>query len=133
MEAEDTALAVVQFTSGALATIVGTTTFHNTLPAGQYGGGSMTRIELGGERGSIILANDKLSMWKSTVSEEAPTVTLPAKNAFQDVARWVQDDSYSSPTLVKGEESRKSVELILAVYESARTGQPVTLKEAVTS
>jgi UDP-N-acetyl-2-amino-2-deoxyglucuronate dehydrogenase len=133
MEAEDTALALVQFTSGALATIVGTTTFHNPLPAGQYGGGSMTRIELGGEHGSIILANDKLTMWKSTTSEEAPTVALPAKNVFQDFARWVRDDNYSSPTLVKGDEARKSVEMILAAYESARTGQTVTLRDAVAS
>jgi predicted dehydrogenase len=133
MEAEDTALALVTFTSGALATMVGTTTFHNPLPAGQYGGGSMTRIELGGSEGSIILANDKVTMWKSTVSEQAPAVEPPARNVFQDMARWVQDDSYRSPMLVTGQEARRSVELILAMYDSARTGQTVTLNQSVTS
>lgn len=133
MEAEDTALALVTFTSGALATMVGTTTFHNPLPAGQYGGGSMTRIELGGSEGSIILTNDKIAMWKSTVSDEPPAVEPPARNVFQDFARWVQDDNYRSPMLVTGEEARRSVELILAIYDSARTGQAITLSKAGTA
>jgi len=133
METEDTALALVRFTSGALATLVGTTTFHNPLPPGQYGGGSMTRIELGGEHGSFILANDDLTMWKSTVAEAPPTVELPASNYFQDFARWVLDDDYRSPTLVTGEEARRSVELILAAYESARTGRTVTLAASATA
>jgi site-specific DNA recombinase len=128
MESEDTALALVTFESGALATIVGTTTFHNTRPAGQYGGGSMTRVELGGERGSFILANDQIAMWKSPEADEPPSGASPVRNAFQDVARWVQDDGYTSPTLVTGDEARKSVELIQAIYESARTGTTVTLR-----
>jgi UDP-N-acetyl-2-amino-2-deoxyglucuronate dehydrogenase len=127
MESEDTALALVTFTSGALATLVGTTTFHNTLPAGQYGGGSVTRVELGGDRGSFILQNGEVAMWKSLEADEPPSGEPPVLNAFQDVARWVRDDSYDSPTLVKGEDSRKSIALIQALYESARTGRTVTL------
>ena len=130
MESEDTALALVKFASGALATIVGTTTFHNSLPAGPYGGGSMTRVEVGGDRGSFVLGNGKVAMWKSTVADEAPTPELPAKSEFQDFARWVLDDGYDSPTLVKGDESRKSIELIQTIYESARTGRTIALSGA---
>ncbi|MGE3267533.1 MAG: Gfo/Idh/MocA family protein [Chloroflexota bacterium] len=127
METEDTCFAIVTFTSGAIATIVGTTTFHNDRPAGQYGGGSMTRIEVGGERGSLILTDGQVSMWKSLEAEKPPEATPPAINTFQDVARWVRDDAYTSPTLVKPADSRRDIELILAIYESARTGQAVTL------
>lgn len=128
MESEDTALALVTFTSGALATLVGTTTFHNDRPHDQkYGGGSLTRIEVGGDRGSMILVDGALTMWTSTVAPSPPAGELPARNSFQDFARWVRDDAYSSPTLVKADQARKSVELIQALYESARTGKEVTL------
>jgi predicted dehydrogenase len=127
MESEDTALAIVTFTSGAMATLVGTTTFHNDRPAGLYGGGSMTRIEVGGERGSLILTDGQVAMWKSLDVDAPPTAELPAINSFQDVARWIRADGYSSPTLVKSDASRTAIELIQAIYESARTGRPITL------
>jgi predicted dehydrogenase len=127
MESEDTALAVVTFTSGAMATLVGTTTFHNDRPGGMYGGGSMTRIEVGGDRGSLILTNGKVAMWKSLEADAPPEATPPALNTFQDMARWVRDDSYDSPTLVKPADSRRDIELIQAIYESAKTGKVITL------
>ena len=127
MEAEDTAMALVTFANGAIGTIVGTTTFHNDQPGGQYGGGSTTRIEVGGERGSIIVSEGKVSMWKSLDAEHPPSDSVPAINACQDFARWVIDDAYDSPMLVKGRDARKSVALIEAIYESARTGRTVNL------
>jgi UDP-N-acetyl-2-amino-2-deoxyglucuronate dehydrogenase len=127
MESEDTALSIVTFTSGAMATLVGTTTFHNDRPAGSYGGGSMTRIEVGGDKGSLILTDGKVSMWKSLEAETPPEPKLPALNTFQDMARWVRDDGYDSPTLVKAADSRRAIELIHAIYESAKTDRVITL------
>lgn len=127
MESEDTALAIVTFTSGAMATLVGTTTFHNDRPGGMYGGGSMTRIEVGGDKGSLILQDGKVAMWKSLEADAPPAAEPPVINTFQDVARWVQDDAYTSPTLVKAADSRKAIELIHAIYESSRTGKLIEL------
>jgi predicted dehydrogenase len=127
MESEDTAMSIVTFTNGAIATLVGTTTFHNDRPGGMYGGGSMTRIEVGGTQGSLILADGTVAMWKSLEAETPPAANLPALNTFQDMARWVRDDSYDSPTLVKSSDSRRAIELIHAIYESAKTGKVVTL------
>jgi predicted dehydrogenase len=127
METEDTALSIVTFTSGAMATLVGTTTFHNDRPAGSYGGGSTTRIEVGGERGSLVLTDGTVTMWKSLEAAAPPEASLPALNTFQDMARWVRDDAYASPTLVKAHDSRRAIELIQAIYESARTGKVITL------
>jgi predicted dehydrogenase len=127
MESEDTAMSIVTFTSGAIATLVGTTTFHNDRPGGMYGGGSMTRIEVGGTQGSLILADGNVAMWKSVEAETPPEAKLPALNTFQDMARWVRDDSYDSPTLVKAPDSRRAIELIHAIYESAKTGKVVNL------
>lgn len=130
MESEDTAMALVTFTSGAMATLVGTTTFHNDRPAGQYGGGSMTRIEIGGDKGSLIMQDGAVAMWKSTQAENPPEAVSPALNTFQDMARWVRDDNYVSPTLVKAADSRRAIELILAIYESAKTGQVIRLAKS---
>ncbi|MFN8525597.1 MAG: Gfo/Idh/MocA family oxidoreductase [Chloroflexota bacterium] len=129
METEDTGVALLRFVNGALATVVGTTTFHNDKPAGQYGGGSMTRMEIGGERGSAILLDGNLTMWKTEEDRPAPDMPLPAANAFQDFARWVRDDGYRSPMLVTGSAGRDAVALILAMYESSRTGKTIRLTD----
>jgi hypothetical protein len=92
-----------------------------------YGGGSMTRIEVGGAQGSLILADGNVAMWKSLEAETPPAADLPALNTFQDMARWVRDDNYASPTLVKAPDSRRAIELIHAIYESAKSGKVVTL------
>jgi UDP-N-acetyl-2-amino-2-deoxyglucuronate dehydrogenase len=130
LEAEDTAVALVTFANGAMATLVGTTTFHNDRPPGGYGGGTIIRVEVGGERGSLIMSDGTPLMWQAEAATEPPADLPPARNAFQDVARWARDDAYRSPTLVPGTEARRSVELVLALYESARTGQTVTLPTA---
>jgi len=128
IETEDTAVALVTFKSGALGVLVGTTTFHNDRPFKNYGGGVVKRIEVNGESGSATSLDGRVAMWKVAGDVEAPAeVEPPAVNVFQDYARWVRDDTYSSPTLVKGPESRQAVELILAIYESARTGKTVSL------
>lgn len=128
IETEDTAAAVITFKSGALGTLVGTTTFHNDRPFKLYGGGVTRRTEVNGESGSATLIDSKMAMWKVIGDGEVPgEAQPPAVNIFQDYARWVLDDDYSSPTLAKAEESRKTLELVLAVYESARTGKSVSL------
>jgi len=128
IETEDTAVALVTLKSGALGVLVGTTTFHNDRPFKSYGGGVVKRIEVNGESGSATSLDGRVAMWKVAGGVEVPAeVEPPAVNVFQDYARWVRDDTYSSPTLVKGPESRQAVELILAIYESARTGKTVSL------
>ncbi len=128
IEAEDTAVAVIRFKSGALGTIVGTTTFRNDKPAGRYGGGSVRRIEVNGILGSARMDDATITMMSIEGNPDLPReITPPASNVFEDVCRWVRDDSYSSPTLVKGPESRASMQMVLAIYESARTGRTVRL------
>ncbi len=128
IESEDTIVAVVAFRSGALGTLISTTTFHNDKPAGSYGGGTVRRAEVNGDAGSVTLVDGGLTMLKMAQGEEpARELPPPAINVFQDFARWVRDDTYSSPTLAKEAESRQTVEMVLAAYESARTGRTVAL------
>jgi predicted dehydrogenase len=126
LEAEDTAVALVTFASGAMATLVGTTTFHNDRPPGNYGGGTIIRVEIGGERGSLIMSDAKVAMWHTADGTSFPTDPPPARSAFADLARAVRGEM-PSPALVIGDAARQSVELILALYESARTSRTVAL------
>lgn len=128
IETEDTAVALVTFLSGALGVLVGTTTFHNDRPPTRYGGGTVQRHEVNGSQGSATLIDGVATMWKVVGGKEVPSaLPLPAMNVFQDYARWVKDDCYESPTLAKGDDSRKTLELVMAVYQSARTGKTVSL------
>ncbi|WP_011578922.1 MULTISPECIES: Gfo/Idh/MocA family protein [Chelativorans] len=128
IESEDTATAMVKFTSGAIGIVVGTTTFRNEKPPTRYGGGTMRRIEVNGDLGSARIEDETITMMAIEGDPELPReVQPPAANVFEDMARWVRDDAYDSPTLVKPAESRASMELVLAIYESARSGKTVVL------
>ena len=126
IESEDTAVVLVKFKSGAVGTFIATTTFHNPKPGGRYGGGTVRRIEINGDKGSGRIDDETLSMLFIKDGPELPrTLAPPAASVFDDMVRWVRDDSYSSPTLVKPADSRASMALVLAIYESAREGKTV--------
>lgn len=128
IESEDTAAVLVKFRSGALGTFIATTTFHNPKPGGRYGGGTVRRIEVNGDGGSGRIDDEVVTMLHLASGEEASRrLAPPAANVFEDMVHWVRDEAYDSPTLVKPEAARASMALVLAIYESARTGRTVTL------
>jgi UDP-N-acetyl-2-amino-2-deoxyglucuronate dehydrogenase len=128
IESEDTIVALINFRSGAIGTVTSTTTFRNDKPAGRYGGGTVRRGEVNGGLGSATIIDGKITMVQLAGREEIEReVQPPATCVFQDFARWVRDGAYTSPTLVKGAGGRQALEVILAAYESARSGRTVTL------
>jgi predicted dehydrogenase len=119
---------LVKFKSGAVGTFIATTTFHNPKPGGRYGGGTVRRIEINGDKGSGRIDDETLSMLYIKDGSELPrTLSPPAASVFEDMVHWVRNDNYSSPTLVKPAASRASMALVLAIYESAREGKTVQL------
>lgn len=141
METEDVAVAVLRFQNGALGTIAATT--------GAYPGVA-TRIEVFGERGSAMIENDRLAYLRlardekeavgayglaAQASAPAPETPSAAQNpaalsisghALQiaDMIRVICEDG---TPLVDGDAGRAPVEIILSIYESARTGREVVL------
>lgn len=141
MEAEDVAVAALRFANGALGTIVGTT--------GAYPGVT-SRVELFGDRGSAIIEDDELSYLhlardeqgevgaygigtKHHAREEGDIGTAQQASALSyigharqiaDVIRAIREDG---TPLIDGHEGRRSVQIILGIYESARTGNEVVL------
>jgi UDP-N-acetyl-2-amino-2-deoxyglucuronate dehydrogenase len=127
VDVEDTAAALLRLRSGAIATLVGTSTFRTTSGFDDmYGGGFTSRSEVNGDLGSLTVVDDELAMEKL---EGGPLRDDPGRpvNVFDDIARAVRDRDYSSPTLARAADARKAVEIAMAIYQSARTGAAVPL------
>jgi UDP-N-acetyl-2-amino-2-deoxyglucuronate dehydrogenase len=136
IEADDTTVASLAFPCGALGSIEATTA---AFP------GWSRRIELAGEHGSIVLEDDEIVRWDFVQAEEgdAELRDAPREKALGSGAgsaggialtlhqRQIEDfvaalRAGRAPA-VDGREGRKAVQLVHAIYESARTGVPVRL------
>ncbi|WP_018616953.1 Gfo/Idh/MocA family protein [Segetibacter koreensis] len=137
IEVEDTVVSTLKFTNGALGTIECSTAVFP---------GALKRIEIMGTAGTAILEESGLTKWqfeKKTSEDEMIMnsmlgasishggVSNPADISFTGHQRQIEDMLHSLKTgdkpLVDGIEGRKSVEIVLAIYESARTGKMVRL------
>jgi predicted dehydrogenase len=132
MESEDVGVAVVRFHSGALATVEGSTL---TWPQNLEGS-----VALFGERGSIKIGGTALSritLWKvdGELEREAEILTSQRvdpptvygyshREVIHDFARALLEGREPS---TPGPEARKSLALVLAIYESAHTRREVQL------
>jgi predicted dehydrogenase len=121
-KAEETVVANLVFESGAVASLVATTTFMSDKPHSRYGGATIRRIEINGDQGSATLNGNRITMWVSKNGSGFVPKALPAENIFEDTIRWIGDVHYVSPTLVKGEEARYLLSVIHAIYDSAGKG-----------
>lgn len=129
IEAEDTAAAVLEFRNGAIGTIEAAT---SVFP------GYARRLEVTGSQGTIALEDDRLASVE--LKTGAPAVDLapaagtaaavtatvadatPHKRVLEDFIRAIQSGGQPA---CDGREGRRSVELVQAIYTSARTRRPV--------
>ncbi len=134
IEAEDTAVAVLTYASGALGVIEGTTTAFPGTPA---------RIELHGDRGTIVLTEGQVTRWDidGATDEEranvmggqaggsgaADPLAIGHEGHRRQIADMVEAIRAGRPPLVDGTEGRKAVEIIRAIYRSAQTDRPIDL------
>ncbi len=142
METEDVAVAVLRFANGALGTIVATT--------GAYPG-TGTHIEIYGDKGSAVIEDDRLSYLhlarddreevgpygagreqRASASPAEPSAAQnPAALAIRSHALQIEDMMRAirenGTPLVDGYAAKHPVEIILGIYESARTHREVTL------
>lgn len=137
IEVEDTACAVIRFKSGAFGVLEGTTSVYP---------GMDHRLEFHGEKGTICVNGETITKWEVPGEEGAccgengnggvdikmgTAATEPTAIAAEGHQIQIRDLCLSiiedRDPMVTGEEARKAVEVILAVYESARTGKPVKL------
>lgn len=131
IEVEDIAVASIKFKSGALGLIEGNTA--------AYPGYSAT-LDLFGSNGSVIIENDHVKEWnfrsgnqyenkqieavKTSASSNKMATHESHKRQYEDIINAIRENR---EPLVTGEEAKKALELILAIYQSAREGKPIKL------
>jgi len=138
IEVEDTAVAVLKFKSGAFGVIEGTTSSNP---------GELSTLTFHGEKGTIIMTETSFLRWAVTdeedghaqEQEEMKKIEGETKTGVADpreigirghiiqVHDLVRAIKGNRDPMVTGESARKSVQLILAIYESSRTGKDVTI------
>lgn len=132
IEAEDTGVAILRFTSGALGIIEATT---GARPKDLEGS-----LSLMGEKGAVEIGGffmNQLKTWNfvDPIPEDAAvferygqTPTIPAWNLGQYLSGVIGSLKEGRAGLVDGLGGRRSLELISAIYESAETGKTIPLR-----
>ena len=137
IEVEDVAVATIRFASGAIGVIEATTA---AFP------GQLKKIEISGDQGTAILEEEDLIKWQfakptkqdqKTVSElsnrtktgggagdPAAIGHVAHRELFNDFLKSIKS---GEPSTIGGDEGRRAVELILAIYKSAKSGKIVKL------
>jgi predicted dehydrogenase len=136
IETEDTAVAALKFTNGALGIIYGTTASYP---------GQFKRFEITGTKGTVVYLEDSFTVWQ--FADEKPEdekirkkfskikglggVADPAaishENHTRNFKAFINALETGSNFFLSGSEARKAVELILAIYKSAREQKIVKL------
>ena len=125
---EDSAVAVLEFANGAVGTLEGSTTCYPGYPR---------RIEICGDAGSIVLEEDSILRWDLPIPCNLP-VGNAAKNVGSSDPKAIRVDGHvkqignlvdavlrGTPLMADAASGRPPLEIILAVYESSKTGKPV--------
>jgi len=137
IEVEDVVTANLKFSNGALGVIEATTA---AFP------GMLKKIEIHGNQGSAVIEEEDIKVWQfaqeksgdQAIIEKYASMTETGGGAadpaaighaahakqFADVVSAINNKSVLR---IDGAEGRRSVEVILAIYEAARTGQRISL------
>ena len=134
IEADDTTAAVARYANGAMGVIQAMTSVEPRLP---------DRLEYHGTKGSIQLSGYRIANWAVPGAESWPdavraeedallttTQSLEAAGHHAQIADMVAAIREGRPPAVSGEEGRRSLEVVLAIYESASTGQEIRIAGA---
>ncbi len=129
IESEDVVNATLQFASGALGVIEASTALWP---------GYAERMELHGAKGSVTITGDRLTSWEiqgetpdggavsdamaSGASDPMAISLVPFERQFRDL---LEADAAGREPLVSAQDGIHALEIVEAIYESCRTGQPV--------
>src|SRR5579872_262826 len=137
IEVEDTGVAAIRFKNGALGVIEATTSASP---------GFLKKTEIHGTHGSAIVEQDDVLFWQFEPSARkdaairkkfarrigggggaADPKAISYHWHYEQLKDFVDAVKTGKPPMVDGEEGRKSAEIILAIYQAAKTGRAVKL------
>ncbi len=135
IEVEDTVVAMLKFKNDSLGTVEASTACAPGFPR---------RVELSGTKGSVIMEDDRITRW--TFSEEKPEDeeirrvcgagegmhggsgdpnAISCEGHRRQISELAEAIMNGHGLTTPGAEGKRAVELICAVYESARTGTTI--------
>ena len=128
---EDVATALLRYENSAIGVVQASTAFFPGFP---------DRIEIHGTKGSVTTEGDFLKRWEvpgcppppaeafqtSTLGSSKP-MDIPVEPFCRQLRNIMQAISSGRPPLVTGEEGLQTLKVVLAMYESARTGRRIDL------
>jgi predicted dehydrogenase len=141
IETEDNAVAVLKFKNGAMGVIEGSTSCYSP-------GGHPAEVHMCGSEGSIFMRDEAFAVWEFKkgrsndkkilqklgvkaggagvgAADPAAISFVQHQKNFENIVRALKTNT---APMVDGPEGRKSVEIILAIYQSAlKGGKPVQL------
>jgi UDP-N-acetyl-2-amino-2-deoxyglucuronate dehydrogenase len=136
IEVEDTAVAVLEFASGALGTLEAATSAYP---------GYSRRVELTGSEGTVVLDGDRLaavdlrgsdttdgtgrpgSVDNATAVSASSPIVADASAHQRVLEDFIRAVTTRTAPCCDGRDGRRSVALIEAIYASSRSNQPVEL------
>jgi len=134
IEAEDTATCILRFKNRALGMIYGTTASYP---------GQFRRLEITGTKGTVVQVENSFKVWqfadqsdydneilaKFGKIEGGGGVSDPAAIPYEphalNIASFLNSLDSGNDFEISGTEARKAVEIVLGIYEAARTMKPV--------
>lgn len=137
IEVEDTAIALIEYESGALGTIEATTSVYP---------GYAKRFEFHGEKGTIKLEETSFLEWNIEGEEKPEDIEIVGSTTHNSANRpdgialdghilqigdMIDALTENRAPFIDQHEGRKPVDIILAIYESSASGKPVDLAEFV--
>ncbi|MGQ9729285.1 MAG: Gfo/Idh/MocA family protein [Candidatus Fervidibacter sp.] len=116
IETEDLGVAIFRFRNGAMGTVLGTTTF----PKDAY-----AIVEVHGDKGGAIMdVYGQVQWFFRDNSMTPPEIEPPFANSAENMVAAIRNGTL---LVCDGREGRKSLELLTAIYQSAKTGKSVKL------
>jgi UDP-N-acetyl-2-amino-2-deoxyglucuronate dehydrogenase len=133
MEGEDLGVAILEYANGAMGVIEGSTAIYP---------GLSEKVEIHGQKGTAVLEGAQVTSWQIQGEQERKTGPLEeptwksgaadpknvaiAGHAAQ-IAEMIASIENDREPAVTGEEGRAALEIVLAIYESSKTGARVSL------
>ncbi len=129
IEVEDIGMAMLEFDSGAYGIIQASTAIYPGFPA---------RLEINGTKGTLIFEGDDIKLVDiegeeiyskddsktDGASDPLDIEYVPYIREFEDVINAIEE---KRQPIVSGQEARKALEVILAIYKSSEIGKSVKL------